>query len=196
MAAKRAKPPDTPKKIGRPSVYTAAKAREICRRIAIGEPLTSIVNTKGMPALHTIYDWLNEGKKTTFRPDFLHDYARAKQDAGDTLAAEIIAIADDRGGDTVSTVDDNGNVTVRSDSVAVQRDRLRVDARKWYASKLAPKKYGDKIVQELTGADGGPVQTSSLVTDVQARLEAFRAKFRAPLDETGQGSAPGAKPAR
>jgi len=40
-----------------------------------------------------------------------------------------------------------------------------------------------------------PIETSSLVNDVSARLEAFRAKFRAQLDETGHGSAPGAKPA-
>lgn len=36
--------------------------------------------------------------------------------------------------------------------------RLLSDNRKWLLSKLAPKKYGDKVQQEVTGADGGPLQ--------------------------------------
>ena len=41
---------------------------------------------------------------------------------------------------------------------AIQRSRLRVDARKWLLSKLAPKKYGDKIETTLQGPDGGAIQ--------------------------------------
>jgi membrane protein implicated in regulation of membrane protease activity len=35
----------------------------------------------------------------------------------------------------------------------IQRSRVRIDARKWKASKLAPKKYGEKI--QHAGHDGG-----------------------------------------
>ena len=38
------------------------------------------------------------------------------------------------------------------------KGRLLLDARKWYLSKLLPKKYGDKVTTELTGKDGGAVQ--------------------------------------
>ena len=35
----------------------------------------------------------------------------------------------------------------------INRDRLRVDARKWAASKLAPKKYGDASTLKLEGGE-------------------------------------------
>jgi hypothetical protein len=60
------------------------------------------------------------------------------------LAEEIITIADDSSGDVI--VDDDGNEQTNHERVA--RSRLRVDARKWYASKLAPKRYGDKVTHE------------------------------------------------
>ena len=40
----------------------------------------------------------------------------------------------------------------------LDRSRLMVDARKWLASKLAPKKFGDKIDATLSGPDGEPIQ--------------------------------------
>jgi hypothetical protein len=33
----------------------------------------------------------------------------------------------------------------------------RVDARKWFASKVAPKKYGDRAATELSGPNGEPL---------------------------------------
>ena len=33
----------------------------------------------------------------------------------------------------------------------VQRDRLRIDTRKWLAARLAPKKYGDHVQHEHKG---------------------------------------------
>ena len=54
---------------------------------------------------------------------------------------------------------DGEDVALALDATAVARNRLRVDARKWVASKLKPKKYGDKMTQEHTGADGGAIQT-------------------------------------
>ena len=41
--------------------------------------------------------------------------------------------------------------TGRIDSAWVQLQRLKIDAKKWELSKLNPKKYGDKIQQELSG---------------------------------------------
>ena len=70
-------------------------------------------------------------------PEFAEQYARAREVQAETLADEIVSIADEDGDP--------------------QRQRLRVDARKWVASKLKPKRYGDKVTNEHTGADGGPV---------------------------------------
>lgn len=64
-------------------------------------------------------------------PARLQQYAIAREAAADFLAEEIIAIADDR------TADPNCR-------------RVRIDARKWYAGKLRPKVYGDRIQQDVT----------------------------------------------
>jgi hypothetical protein len=50
--------------------------------------------------------------------------------------------------------------------------RVEIDARKWFASKFLPKRYGDRIAQEITGADGGPVTTMAvqLTPDQDAAL--------------------------
>lgn len=59
----------------------------------------------------------------------------------ESMADEIIEIADENNADVY--VDDNG--VARIDGNAVQRSRLKVEARKWLISKMNPKKYGDKI---------------------------------------------------
>lgn len=40
--------------------------------------------------------------------------------------------------------------------------RVEIDARKWFASKFLPKQYGDRIAQELSGPNGGPIQSASV----------------------------------
>jgi hypothetical protein len=65
------------------------------------------------------------------------------------MATEILDIADDGSNDTYET--DDGE-KVNQDHI--NRSRLRVDTRKWLMSKLAPKKYGEKVQQEVTGNIG------------------------------------------
>ncbi|MRT15310.1 hypothetical protein GJV07_24135 [Enterobacteriaceae bacterium RIT711] len=81
----------------------------------------------------------------------MQQYARAREVQAEILAEEIIEIADDSSGDVF--VDDDGREQTNHERVA--RSRLRVDARKWYASKLAPKRYGDRIQhdQKITITD-------------------------------------------
>lgn len=67
-------------------------------------------------------------------------YAQAREARADKMAEEIIAISDDSSRDTI--IDDDGNE--RTNQEVVARSRLRVDSRKWLASKMLPKKYGDK----------------------------------------------------
>jgi hypothetical protein len=189
MSRKAAAKRDAPRKNGRPSTYSNAVATRICVRLANGEPITKITKDADMPALSSVYRWLDADRPGVKRPPisagFRERYARAKLDAAETLAAEIVEISDQRDSDTTVATDKEGNPRLLSDPVAVQRDRLRIDARKWYASKLNPKKYGDKVLTELTGADGGPVQAvTTVVEDVKARIAAVRAKIQGVTPET------------
>jgi hypothetical protein len=133
---------------GRPSDYTDEAAADICARLAAGEPLVRICRDDGKPHIATVYRWL------AAHESFREMYARARDDQADTLADEIVEIADDGRNDTYT--DDSGFQQVKQD--VINRSRLRVDARKWVAAKLKPKKYGDKMATELSGPNGGAVQ--------------------------------------
>lgn len=125
--------------MARPSTYSDELADAICERIASGESVRSICSDDGMPAQSSVYKWLID-----IEP-FSEKYARAREIQAEILAEEIIEIADDSSRDSI--VDEDGNEKVNAEFVA--RSRLRVDARKWYASKVAPKKYGDRIQQDI-----------------------------------------------
>ena len=133
------------RKVGRPTDKTPETLKAICDGIAIGKSARAMCEEVGI-AQQTLWRWLNESK------DFSEQYARAKDDCADYLAAEIIEIADD--GTRDYTVDKDGKDVVDHDHIA--RSRLRVDARKWYASKLAPKKYGDRTL--LSGDEDSPLK--------------------------------------
>jgi hypothetical protein len=87
-----------------------------------------------MPTQSSVYLWLLQ------KPDFSEQYTRAREEQADTLADEILAIADE----TPDSVTDEKGIS-RTDSGWVTWQRNRVDARKWVASKLKPKKYGDAL---------------------------------------------------
>ena len=120
---------------GRPTLYSLEIALEICDRIADGESLVKICSDAKMPKKTAVYEWLLRHK------EFAEIYARAREDQADTLADEIHAIADEL---PQQVVDEKGNAT-RYDSAYVQWQKNRVDARKWVAAKLKPKKYSDRI---------------------------------------------------
>ena len=90
-----------------------------------------------MPSTSTVCKWLNENQ------DFSEQYARARGRQADHYFEEIVEIAD----------------SVEADSAAVAKARLQVDARKWAASKLAPKKYGEKTELDVKSSDGSMTPT-------------------------------------
>ena len=138
--------------------YPESVRLEICERIAKGESMVSICASEGMPVQSVVYNWLTVDK------EFLEKYARAREQQAEHYLDEIIAISDDVSLDEI--IDGEGNP--RTNNEAIQRSRLKVDTRKWAMSKLAPKKYGDKITQELTGKDGGAINHSIEVTFVKS----------------------------
>lgn len=114
--------------IGRPSNYTKELGDRLCALIASTSlGLRSIIELeKDFPGESTIRSWrLHE-------PEFSAQYARAKLCQADILAEDCLQIADD------STIE---NVNVA---------RLRIDTRKFLASKLLPKQYGDRGLLDQT----------------------------------------------
>lgn len=130
--------------MGRPSSYSESVASEICMRIAEGESLLAICKDDHLPSRTTVHEWIVDNKN-----GFADMYARAKAACVDRMAEEIIEIANtpEIGVKTVSKA--TGMETTEGDMV--EHRRLKIDARKWYLSKVAPKKYGDKLDLNHTG---------------------------------------------
>lgn len=127
---------------GRPSEFSQDVADRICEGIAGGKSLRAMLREDdSLPVSSTIFKWLAANQS------FAEQYARAREAQADTLFDEILTIADDGRNDTYT--DEEGNV--RTDQDVIARSRLRVDARKWMAGKLRPKKYGDKLDVEHGG---------------------------------------------
>lgn len=125
---------------GRPSEFTQEAADLICDEIAKGRSVRDICSDRSaefdrLPSERTIYRWLDDEENDEFR----QQYARAREAQADGKFSQAWDIA------AAATVEN------------VQVCRLQVDVIKWQTGKLAPKKYGDKLLNEHTGADGGPI---------------------------------------
>lgn len=100
---------------------------------------------------------------------FYTQYARARDIGLDAMADEILDIADDGSNDWMAKNDpDNPGYSLNGEHSS--RSRLRVDTRKWYLSKLAPKRYGDKT---MLGSDPeNPLPQGYIVVPSKDALEA------------------------
>lgn len=132
--------------------YTNKLRDDICTRLADGESLRKICLSINVDRSQ-VFRWLER------YPAFRDQYAQARAMQADTLADEITDIADEANAATIK---------------GIEHARLRIDARKWAAAKLAPKKYGEKLQQEVTGANGGPVQTQTQHAAAPELLEALK----------------------
>lgn len=130
---------------GRPSKYNEELALQICDRLSDGESLKAMCNEEGMPSRSTVFKWLAENK-------FFSDiYTRARETQADALFDEILAISDDGRNDWMARMDaEEENLGWRENGEALRRSQLRIDARKWAASKLMPRKYSEKFQADLT----------------------------------------------
>lgn len=126
--------------LGRPSDYTPELAADICAKLASGSSLRAICALEAMPCMSSVFLWLTKHK------DFSENYRDAQRERASAMFEELIEIGDD----------------VEADAAAVSKAKLRVDTRKWALSRMDPKRYGDKVTQEVVGADGGPVQISRI----------------------------------
>jgi hypothetical protein len=134
-----------PRPPGRPNLYTPALAAAICDRLADGESLRTICRDPAMPARDTVRGWLARD------PDFAAQYARARSEQAHALAELAVEIA-------LAATDP-------------QKDRLAFDALRWYASKLAPRIYGERVEVEQT--------VRAVVSDQPMSLEQWTERYGA-----------------
>lgn len=139
-----------------------AAISELCQWIAEGGHLAGFCKSKSF-AYVTVLTWIASDKLDGGRSEM---YARAREDRADVLADEIVAIADEV--QTTQKVGQDGEtMDVVFDSVAVQRNKLRVDARKWAASKLKPRSYGDKMA--VTDGEGKPLNSAPPIFNITVK---------------------------
>ncbi len=146
-------------KKGRPSIYSQKLADEICSQLANGDSMRTVCKPGSMPDKATLFRWIRT------KEDFRDQYTRAKQESADALTDEMIDIADDASNDWMKH-HDKDNEGWKANGDHIQRSRLRIETRKWLSSKLKPKKYGEKVQQEITGPDGGPLE----ITEVRRKI--------------------------
>ena len=137
-----------PKKVGRPTKHTKLLANKICAELSQGYSRRTVCKNPKYPCAATIFNWLSSNK------EFLEQYTRAKQESADALTDEMLDIADDATNDWMERLDGDGQpIGYQLNGDHVQRSRLRIETRKWLASKLKPKKYGDRITQDVNITD-------------------------------------------
>jgi len=140
-----------------------------------------------MPSASAVFSWLSKYYA------FAEQYARAKEAMAEAIFWEIFDICDDGRNDIY--MDDKGQVRVNHDVVA--RSRLRVDTRKWALARMAPKKYGDFIRNEIITPDPLKGMTPEQIGDKlemilrnckrrKAEADAFKAAANANANENNE----------
>lgn len=150
--------PLKPKPKGRPSLYTEALADEIVERMTRGESMVKIADDDHMPDRPTIYRWMDRN------PAFATRCTRAREGLADYLVDEIERLARTANKDNLEII------------------KLQISVAQWRAMKMAPKQYGDRRVTEVTGKDGGPIETNNkIIIDATQLPPDHRDALRAAL---------------
>ena len=139
----------------RTASYGPRMADRICAELALGRSLRAICQADDMPCVTTVMRWLRT------RPEFREQYAIAREAQADALADEIVDIADEA-----------------CDRETTATAKLRIDARKWVAAKLKPKKYGERQPSD-------PISPSSIaqrLEDAENRLKCTGDEDAVPPD--------------
>lgn len=120
---------------------------EIVARISEGETLCEICRTPGFPKPATVYEW------TEKLPDFARAFERARVIGHHALSESVVQIMR-----APPAYGPDGKI----DQGDVQHRKLQCEYTLKLLAKWSPKLYGDRQQVELTGKDGGPVETVSL----------------------------------
>lgn len=129
--------------------YTQEAADEVIERMCGGESLTQICKSPHLPGVSTVFYWSNNHE------EFRERYVKARETLAEYWAYQVIDISDGEFKD----------VPLLNAKLA-NRDRLRVDTRKFLLSKIIPKVYGERITQEHVGKDGAELKAGVLAPTI------------------------------
>ena len=128
---------------------------EICQLIAYdGLSLRKCLEKENMPSSRTFFKWIKKDETK----EKVKQYAGATSLRADHIFQECFDIADAYENDIKE--DKDGNEIVNHN--VIQRDRLRVDTRKWAAGKMNPKKYGEAQLIKLGDNEGGELKVNAI----------------------------------
>ncbi len=133
--------------MGRKSIYTPELAERVLDELRKHGSTAKAAEAVGLDR-GTVVRWCE------LFPEFEPLYARAKAEGIDAMVEDTIAISD---APLPST--DKGGV----DTGAVAHAKLRIETRRWYAERLAARKYGALQKLEHSGPDGSPLQTQVVI---------------------------------
>lgn len=143
----------------RPTLDDEGVIDRLCERLISGQGLAKACEPRDMPTAPEVYARMAKD------PEFATVIACAREAQQEAMIDETIDMADK------ATPEDHQVV------------KLRIWARQWRAAKLAPKRYGEKVTAELTGANGGPIQMDD--TQAAARLASLLSLAQARKDDGG-----------
>lgn len=140
--------------MGRPSSFTDEIAERVLDQLAEGKSLVEICRADDMPSARTVHQWVADN------PNFSQNYTRAREVQAEFMDDKVMQVAERAGEDP-------------------QAAKVKIDAYKWRASHLAPKKYGTKL--DLTSA-GDKLTGATSEVDLATRLAAMAAGMNRNTD--------------
>lgn len=152
----------------------------ICERLAEGRSLRSICRDEDIPVRESSV------REALLRsPERASQYAKARDIGVDAMVDEMLDICHDGSNDWMM-VERKRGMEIVLDKEHVMRSKLRKEAIQWYVSKLAPKKYSDRIVQDVTSSDGSlkGLSRDQIAHKLNAILEAAQKRAEAAKQQT------------
>ena len=131
------------RKTGRPSAHTPEIADEICHRIAGGESLRSVCREEHMPAFSTVLLWVVHD-----REGFSDQYHASREAAGYAHADEALELRNE----------------LRAGDLDPATAKVILDALKWGAERMAPKRHSQRQEVDHRSGDGSMSPTRIEIT--------------------------------
>lgn len=177
--------------VKKPTQFNQDVANELLDRICEGETTKSICSDLHMPSTQTMSLWVRG--KNLANTSFPGEYARARLVAANTLADEILDIADSTDDESMEralkAVEQLGSNATPSETRraffyakkrSIESTQIQIDARKFLVARMHPSAWGEKVTHEITAAVevNQRIDFSGMSTDQMERLASIEKELR------------------